>query len=185
MLASAMASANPVEFYKLSLQSGRSTCSNEHMRCSTPLPPSVDQRFTIHGLWLQDAMDDPIDPNTSTHSCIPKPPIDLDKECSDLKNPLVTSVNMKFWESEWKKHGTYSDFAHDPFNYFNSELQIRASLLDFGIRSGANYKVEETPLDLLVQNLKSHATLIATTRKFNSGKYASVIISQNLKDSSI
>ncbi|KAK8665061.1 hypothetical protein V6N13_005236 [Hibiscus sabdariffa] len=139
------------------------------MRCSTSLPPFADQRFTIHSLWPQDAMDDPVDPNTSTHSYIPKPPIDLDKEWSDLNNPLITSVNMKFWESELKKHGTYSDFAHDPFNYFNSALQIRASLPDFGIRSGASYKVEETPLDLPVQNLKSHATLIATTRKFNSG----------------
>ncbi|KAK8665067.1 hypothetical protein V6N13_005256 [Hibiscus sabdariffa] len=46
------------------------------MRCSNPLPPSADQRFTIHSLWPQDAMDDPVDPNTSTHSYIPKPPIE-------------------------------------------------------------------------------------------------------------
>ncbi|KAK8665072.1 hypothetical protein V6N13_005261 [Hibiscus sabdariffa] len=125
------------------------------MRCSTPLPPSADQRFTIHGLWPQDAMDDPVDPNTSTHSCIPKPPIDLDKEWPDLKNPLVTSVNMKFLESELKKHETYSDFAHDPFNYFNSALQIRASLPDFGIRSGASYKVEEV-IELVKGLTQSH-----------------------------
>ncbi|KAK8539022.1 hypothetical protein V6N13_110230 [Hibiscus sabdariffa] len=49
-------------------------CSNRQMRCPTPLPPSVDQKFTIHDLWPQDAMDNPADPYMHTHPCIPKSP---------------------------------------------------------------------------------------------------------------
>ncbi|GMI77855.1 hypothetical protein like AT1G14220 [Hibiscus trionum] len=67
----------------------------------------------------------------------------LDTEWPDLKNPLVPNVNLQFWEREWIKHGTCSDFAHDPLNYFKFALQIRASLLDFKIKSGDNYKVED------------------------------------------
>ncbi|KAK8714552.1 hypothetical protein V6N13_149742 [Hibiscus sabdariffa] len=152
VLASAMAS---VEFYKLSLQWGRSTCSDGRTRCPTPLPPSVDRKLTIHGLWPQDAKDNPVDPYTSAHPCIPKPPTPLtssllkplrpglDREWPNLKNPLVPAANMDFWEHEWDKHGTCSDFAHHPVKYFDSAVQIRKSLPDFGIRPGASFKVKK------------------------------------------
>ncbi|KAL4353862.1 hypothetical protein GQ457_06G000810 [Hibiscus cannabinus] len=67
---------------------------------------------------------------------------DLDKEWPNLKNP-VRRGNMIFWTDEWNKHGTCSNFAYDPFKYFDSALKIRANLPDFGITSGASYKVEE------------------------------------------
>ncbi|KAK8539017.1 hypothetical protein V6N13_110225 [Hibiscus sabdariffa] len=127
MLASAMASANPKKFYKLSLQWGRSMCNNEHMRCPTLLPPSVDQKLTIHGLWPHDTMDDPVDLYMHTHPCIPKPP----------------TGSSQLPESEWMKHVTCSDFAHEPFKYFKSALQIRASLPAFRINPGDKYKVKE------------------------------------------
>ncbi|KAK8539012.1 hypothetical protein V6N13_110220 [Hibiscus sabdariffa] len=143
-----------VEFYKLSLQWGRSTCSDGKTRCPTPLPPSIDQKFTIHGLWPQDANDNPVDPYDSRHPCVPQPPTpltptlfnplrpDLDNEWPNLKNP-VPNENMQFWTEEWNKHGTCSDFAHNPVKYFDSARQIRQSLPDFGIRPGDQGKVED------------------------------------------
>ncbi|KAL4278300.1 hypothetical protein GQ457_03G024370 [Hibiscus cannabinus] len=151
LLASAIAS---VEFYKLSLQWGRSTCSDGRTRCPTPLPPSIDQKFTIHGLWPQDANDNPVDPYNSGHPCVPQPPTPLtepllnqlrphlDNEWPNLKN-LVPKGNMKFWTDEWDKHGTCSDFAHNPVKYFDSARQIRKSLPDFGITPGDKRKVKE------------------------------------------
>ncbi|GMI65280.1 hypothetical protein HRI_000197300 [Hibiscus trionum] len=121
MLTSTTVFTNSIDFYKLSIQWGRSTCSNGQTRCPTPLPPSVDKKFTIHGLWPQDAMDDPIDPYTVTHPCIPTAPTpstqlqnllgplrpNLDTEWPDLKNPLDHNANLQFWEREWNKHGTF------------------------------------------------------------------------------
>ncbi|KAL4278477.1 hypothetical protein GQ457_03G024380 [Hibiscus cannabinus] len=106
------------------------------------------------GLWLQDANDSPVDPYNSGHPCVPQPPTpltepllnqlrpDLDNEWPNLKN-LIPKGNMKFWTDEWNKHGTCSDFAHNPVKYFDSARQIRKSLPDFGIRPGDKRKVKE------------------------------------------
>ncbi|KAE8729778.1 hypothetical protein F3Y22_tig00003398pilonHSYRG00269 [Hibiscus syriacus] len=43
-----------------------------------------------------------------------------------LKNPTQPSTG--FWESEWLKHGTCSDYPYYPLDYFKSALTLRQGL---------------------------------------------------------
>ncbi|KAL4353363.1 hypothetical protein GQ457_06G000630 [Hibiscus cannabinus] len=254
-------------------------CINRQMRYPTPLPPFVDQKFTIHDLWPQDAMDNPVDPYMHTHPCIPKlltgssqlPPFNyfkyalqiraslpafrinpedkykveevielakgitkftilglwphdamddpvipytpthpcipmalthstqlhgilkslrpsLDTEWPDLKNPLIPKVNLQFWQHEWMKHGTCSNFEHEPLNYFKLHYRFERAyqILELTPKTSIRWKTLSTWLNNLpVQSPKSHATLIASPRSGNYEKYASVIIGQTFKNSSI
>ncbi|KAE8674678.1 hypothetical protein F3Y22_tig00111741pilonHSYRG00290 [Hibiscus syriacus] len=44
----------------------------------------------------------------------------------DLKNP--TQPGTGFWENEWLKHGTCSDYPNNPLDYFKSALTLRQGL---------------------------------------------------------
>ncbi|KAE8674660.1 hypothetical protein F3Y22_tig00111741pilonHSYRG00100 [Hibiscus syriacus] len=113
------------------------------MACGTPIPTVL----TIHGIWPQDANDVPIPPyNGATNPCYSKAPItdrlvlettaftpiesNLISLWPDLKNP--TQPGTGFWESEWLKHGTCSDYPNNPLDYFKSALTIRQGFTNPG-----------------------------------------------------
>ncbi|KAL4369537.1 hypothetical protein GQ457_05G036040 [Hibiscus cannabinus] len=155
---SASCSKNPIHFYKFSLQWPRSSCSGGTMKCPNPLPVGIGTSFTIHGLWPQDANDEPVDPYSSSHPCSAQPPPtkvqllalikslypSLTTNWPDLKNPLVPAANEDFWWKEWSKHGTCSDFPSKPFDYFDSALQIKLQLpASLGLSSGTTQSLQD------------------------------------------
>ncbi|KAH1047238.1 hypothetical protein J1N35_038022 [Gossypium stocksii] len=127
-----------ISFYKLSLQWPPATCNVGKLNCTPPIP----SKFTIHGIWPQDSNDKPIPPYNKINPCTPKIPTPLTK-LPEILHPIqenLTSLwpnlidgnnltaNYKFWEYEWEKHGTCSDFPDDPLTYFNSALYLRDGL---------------------------------------------------------
>ncbi|KAE8674667.1 hypothetical protein F3Y22_tig00111741pilonHSYRG00151 [Hibiscus syriacus] len=113
------------------------------MACGTPIPTVL----IIHGIWPQDANDVPIPPyNASTNPCYSKAPItdsvvlqntaftpiesNLISLWPDLKNP--TQPGTGFWEREWLKNGTCSDYPNNPLDYFKSALTLRQGLTNPG-----------------------------------------------------
>ncbi|KAK8607116.1 hypothetical protein V6N13_052862 [Hibiscus sabdariffa] len=154
---SVVASKLPVDFYKLSLQWPRSTCSGGTVQCPPYLPKRIVTTFTIHGIWPQDVFDDPIDPyHPSDNPCTYNPTdgnqlqVIFDLRYPTLRiywpnllDPLVRRVNERLWRDEWEKHGMCSDFWSNPANYFDSALEIKKHISDFGLSSGNSYMVSD------------------------------------------
>ncbi|KAL1149072.1 hypothetical protein V6Z11_A10G167500 [Gossypium hirsutum] len=133
------ASAPPptISFYKLSLQWPPAACHGMYT-CKPPIPSD----FTIHGIWPQDSNDEPIPPYNKNNPCTlktPTPPTDLPIKLRpievyltsiwpNLVDGLNLTANYQFWEYEWKKHGTCSDYPDDPLTYFKSALKLRLGI---------------------------------------------------------
>ncbi|MBA0570392.1 hypothetical protein Golob_004061 [Gossypium lobatum] len=126
-----------ISFYKLSLQWPPAAC-NGTLSCKPPIPSN----FTIHGIWPQDRNDEPIPPYNKRNPCTPKTPtpptvlpiklrpieVYLMSEWPNLTDGLNLTANYQFWEYEWKKHGTCSDYPDDPLTYFKSALKLRLGI---------------------------------------------------------
>ncbi|KAK8578635.1 hypothetical protein V6N13_100462 [Hibiscus sabdariffa] len=183
IVAPVLASRNPVNFYKLSLQWPRSTCSDGRVACPQHLPPAYNTMFTIHGIWPQDANDESVDPyNGLSHPCTWNPtpanniqkfltPIysDLNTLWPDLKDPLNPTANRKFWRKEWGKHGKCSDYPQNPLEYFDSALRLRQNLLvpDFGLQPGVQYSVKQ--VEQMVKNVVNGYPEIACNKNIHTG----------------
>ncbi|XP_039033107.1 ribonuclease 1-like [Hibiscus syriacus] len=134
------------------------------MACGTPIPTVL----TIHGIWPQDANDVPIPPyNAATNPCYSQAPItdplvlettaftpiesNLISLWPDLKNP--TKPGTGFWETEWLKHGTCSDYPNNPLDYFKSALTLRQGLTNpaTGLTPGNRYMVQD-----VIKIIQSH-----------------------------
>ena len=81
-----------------------------------------NNRWTIHGLWPQNSKD-----NYPTYCKL----VNFDE--NKLK-PIINDLNQnwhsdrenndKFWEHEWKKHGSCMFCNMDEFDYFNKTLEL-------------------------------------------------------------
>ncbi|XP_021279145.1 ribonuclease 1-like [Herrania umbratica] len=144
-------------FYKLSLQWPPSTCTSEPpagLNCRGPVPG----QFTIHGLWPQDAKDKRIPPYNPANPCTTDIPISPDnlipylqqideklkRLWPNLRNSGSEQQNQFFWREEWRKHGMCSDYPDEPFDYFNSALNLRDGFDPaFQLTPGKSYTVKQ------------------------------------------
>ncbi|CAL5212144.1 unnamed protein product [Lathyrus oleraceus] len=79
--------------------------------------PNVPLEFTVHGLWPKN--------NTRPHTyeCSTDPNLvdDMDTKLNKVW-PSLTGNNKKFWNQEWKRHGTCSKMSS--VNYFNHAIVL-------------------------------------------------------------
>ncbi|KHN18763.1 Intracellular ribonuclease LX [Glycine soja] len=95
--------------------------------------------FTIHGLWPQNH----IGPQPASCSNLQKDKFDKRIITSSLKSALETGWpnlntqnDMRFWVTEWDKHGTCSLNKFSQFNYFRLALKIKGEYNLMTILSG-------------------------------------------------
>nr|KJB71664.1 hypothetical protein B456_011G136200 [Gossypium raimondii] len=151
-----------ISFYKPSLQWPPAACHGT-LSCKPPIPSN----FTIHGIWPQDRNDEPIPPYNKNNPCTPKTPtpptnlpiklrpieVYLMSEWPNLTDGLNLTANYQFWEYEWKKHGTCSDYPDDPLTYFKSAVKLRlgiSTIVRFGRQTSWTVKqVADEVFDVL------------------------------------
>ncbi|KAL2941513.1 Intracellular ribonuclease LX [Bienertia sinuspersici] len=109
----------PLYNYVLAVTYGKDYCVTDGITCSTPIDL---KRFTFHGLWPNAITTTPPQKPQKPTTTLDEHNNSLRVQWPDLSWYKHSGKYERFWNFEWRKHGTGSAF--DKLSYFKRTMEL-------------------------------------------------------------